>query len=75
MSIDGIDNRAGIAALVKEVLAEPGVLPGPQPNVALRKNGVPADSDFPNPPKDGTTAFDRATSTLYVRDEDEWVAI
>lgn len=75
MSLDGLENRADVTRLVDDHLQKPGVLPAPAPSVSLLKSGAPSDEDFPNPPGDGTLAFDREAGTLYIRDEGEWGAI
>jgi hypothetical protein len=71
MSLGNLQNEGDLRRWFQNELRRPGVIPVP-PNVALIKNGVPTDEDFPKPPLDGTTAVDETGPTLYCRIGGEW---
>lgn len=72
MSIGAITDEASLERWLQKRLETPGTLAPPKADVSLVKEGVPDDTDFPNPPGDRTLAYDREGETLYIRDEDEW---
>jgi hypothetical protein len=76
MSLGALQDEADLKRWLEQQLQTPGVLPqNPQPAIALTKAGVPADSDFPNPPGNGILALDSTGPTLYARLAGEWKAL
>lgn len=75
MAIGNLITEGDLRRFVQSELRRPGSVPAAKPAVSLRKNGVPSDADFPNPPGDGILAYDRSAGILYIRDGGEWVAV
>jgi hypothetical protein len=73
--LGNLQNEADLRRWLQQQLATPGILPSPKPDVSLVKNGVPADSDFPKTPGDGTLALDSSGPTLYCRVAGVWSAV
>ena len=75
MALGALQNEGDLLRFMERAVQRPGFLPSIQPAVSLIKKGVPADSDFPVAPKNGTLAVDDkepAEPVLYCRIAGEW---
>jgi hypothetical protein len=76
MSLDGLNTQADLQRWLQGQLRTPGILPpAAMSPIGLTKTGAPDDSDFPNPPKNGTLAIDDSGPTLYARIAGVWSAL
>jgi len=76
MTLGGLQDEADLKRWLEDQLRTPGVVPREaEPAISLTKAGVPADSDFPNPPGNGILALDTTGPTLYARVNDVWKAL
>lgn len=75
MALGNLQNEADLRRFIALELQRPENKPAPAPPIALTKNGAPTDDDFPNPPLNGTFAYDRVGELLYGRVDGEWKAL